>query len=100
MKVIGQAHGMLHDKGIVRIQTDIRVGSRYDPSIKFVLCGFFRLSRQEAGVPGFLIDILQSNSMYCKCPDCSNIDKWYRIDKEQSFHDKVAAVDRLLAADK
>ena len=29
MNVIGQAHSMLHEKGIVRIQTDIRVGSRY-----------------------------------------------------------------------
>lgn len=28
MRLIGQAHVMLHDKGIVRIQTDIRVGSR------------------------------------------------------------------------
>ena len=28
MRVIGQAHVMLHEKGIVRIQTDIRVGSR------------------------------------------------------------------------
>ena len=28
MKIIGQAHVLLHDKGIVRIQTDIRVGSR------------------------------------------------------------------------
>lgn len=28
MKVIGQAHVMLHEKGVVRIQTDIRVGSR------------------------------------------------------------------------
>ncbi|KAK2813334.1 hypothetical protein FQN50_000649 [Emmonsiellopsis sp. PD_5] len=26
--VIGQAHSMLHKQGIVRIQTDIRVGSR------------------------------------------------------------------------
>lgn len=30
MRLIGQAHVMLHKKGIVRIQTDIRVGSRYD----------------------------------------------------------------------
>lgn len=30
MRLIGQAHFMLHRKGIVRIQTDIRVGSRYD----------------------------------------------------------------------
>jgi Thiamine-binding protein len=28
MTVIGQAHTMLHEKGILRIQTDIRVGSR------------------------------------------------------------------------
>lgn len=30
MKVIGQAHAMLHSKGVVRIQTDIRVGTRTD----------------------------------------------------------------------
>ncbi|KAJ5937231.1 hypothetical protein N7454_004886 [Penicillium verhagenii] len=29
-KVIGQAHTMLHQQGVVRIQTDIRVGSRTD----------------------------------------------------------------------
>jgi len=29
MRIIGQAHFMLHKKGIVRIQSDIRVGSRY-----------------------------------------------------------------------
>jgi len=29
MRLIGQAHFMLHRKGVVRIQTDIRVGSRY-----------------------------------------------------------------------
>lgn len=33
MKVIGRAHSMLHEKGIVRIQTDIRVGSRYVVSL-------------------------------------------------------------------
>lgn len=30
MKVIGQAHAMLHANGVVRIQSDIRVGSRTD----------------------------------------------------------------------
>ena len=30
MKIIGQAHSLLHGSGIVRIQTDIRVGSRTD----------------------------------------------------------------------
>ncbi|KEF59584.1 uncharacterized protein A1O9_04429 [Exophiala aquamarina CBS 119918] len=28
--VIGQAHALLHGKGVVRIQTDIRIGSRTD----------------------------------------------------------------------
>ncbi|PGH02505.1 hypothetical protein AJ79_07618 [Helicocarpus griseus UAMH5409] len=28
--VIGQAHAMLHKQGIVRIQTDVRVGTRTD----------------------------------------------------------------------
>lgn len=35
MQLIGQAHTMLHKKGIVRIQTDIRVGSRTDKKQSF-----------------------------------------------------------------
>lgn len=35
MRVIGQAHCMLHEKGIIRIQTDIRVGSRTDKKQTF-----------------------------------------------------------------
>ncbi|KKY19702.1 putative cell wall biogenesis protein [Diplodia seriata] len=49
MRVIGQAHALLHQSGVVRIQSDIRVGSR--------------------------------------------------TDKKQSFEDKVAAVEKLLAED-
>ena len=30
MTIIGQAHSMLHVNGVVRIQSDIRVGSRTD----------------------------------------------------------------------
>ena len=30
--IIGQAHQLLHDQGVVRIQTDIRIGSRTDKS--------------------------------------------------------------------
>ena len=30
MRLIGQAHTILHQKGVVRIQSDIRVGSRTD----------------------------------------------------------------------
>ena len=37
-RLIGQAHFMLHRKGIVRIQTDIRIGSRYGgPALLFLL---------------------------------------------------------------
>ncbi|KAF1943711.1 cell wall biogenesis protein-like protein Ecm15 [Clathrospora elynae] len=35
MKVIGQCHSMLHQNGIVRIQSDIRVGSRTDKTQGF-----------------------------------------------------------------
>ncbi|KAJ5693193.1 cell wall biogenesis protein Ecm15 [Penicillium macrosclerotiorum] len=34
-QVIGQAHTLLHQQGIVRIQTDIRVGSRTDKEQSF-----------------------------------------------------------------
>ncbi|KAF2114114.1 cell wall biogenesis protein-like protein Ecm15 [Lophiotrema nucula] len=30
MRVIGQCHAMLHERGVVRIQSDIRVGTRTD----------------------------------------------------------------------
>ena len=30
MHIIGQCHSMLHANGVVRIQSDIRVGSRVD----------------------------------------------------------------------
>lgn len=30
MRVIGQCHMMLHESGVVRIQSDIRAGSRTD----------------------------------------------------------------------
>jgi hypothetical protein len=30
MRIIGQAHTLLHANGVVRIQSDIRVGSRTD----------------------------------------------------------------------
>lgn len=35
MQVIGQAHSMLHQRGVVRIQSDIRVGSRTDKKQSF-----------------------------------------------------------------
>jgi Thiamine-binding protein len=35
MRVIGQAHSMLHSNGVVRIQSDIRVGTRIDKKQNF-----------------------------------------------------------------
>jgi len=35
MRIIGQAHSLLHGQGVVRIQTDIRVGSRTDKEQAF-----------------------------------------------------------------
>ncbi|KAF2759083.1 hypothetical protein EJ05DRAFT_509949 [Pseudovirgaria hyperparasitica] len=35
MKIIGQAHSMLHSNGVVRIQSDIRVGTRTDKKQSF-----------------------------------------------------------------
>ena len=30
MHIIGQCHALMHARGVVRVQTDIRVGSRTD----------------------------------------------------------------------
>lgn len=37
MRLIGQAHVLLHQKGVLRVQTDIRVGSRltFRPALIF-----------------------------------------------------------------
>ena len=35
MRVIGQCHALLHQNGVVRIQSDIRVGTRTDKSQTF-----------------------------------------------------------------
>ena len=35
MRVIGQCHAMLHENGVVRIQSDIRVGTRTDKKQSF-----------------------------------------------------------------
>jgi uncharacterized protein (TIGR00106 family) len=35
MRVIGQCHAMLHERGVLRIQSDIRVGTRTDKKQHF-----------------------------------------------------------------
>ena len=74
MKVIGQAHVMLHRKGIVRIQSDIRVGTRCENyGWSWRLDAFWR--------------------------EVSYTDRASRTDKKQKFSDKVTAVNDILAAD-
>lgn len=72
-QVIGQAHTLLHQQGIVRIQTDIRTGSRYLFSL---LC----------------------TARFRECPlwmyaDMLHLD---RTDKLQTAEDKVNKVRQLL----
>ena len=38
MRVIGQAHTLLHENGVVRIQSDIRIGTRTDKKQGFKVC--------------------------------------------------------------
>lgn len=35
MRLIGQCHSMLHQNGVVRIQSDIRIGTRTDKKQSF-----------------------------------------------------------------
>lgn len=75
MRIIGQCHAMLHANGVVRIQSDIRVGSRIDKKQSF----------SDKGKP--------STSMHSResCDEHTNVtDTGWRI---------VKAVEKLLAAD-
>ena len=49
MRVIGQCHTMLHQNGVVRIQSDIRVGSRTDKKQGFKGQGGGRGEAAEGG---------------------------------------------------
>lgn len=71
---------MLHEKGIMRIQTDIRVGSRYVVDSAMVTL------QGGSIVWGLLV-----------CHTLTGISS--SIDKKQTFSDKVTAVNKLLAAD-
>lgn len=78
MRLIGQAHVMLHKQGVLRIQTDIRIGSRYD------------LRSTPRSLP---LSVITHPPLRADWWDCD------RIDKEQSFDEKVTKVEELLAQD-
>ena len=69
MKVIGQAHTLVHQNGVARVQTDIRIGTRFDSRF-----------------PTLTIHSAQRliNS---------------RTDKTQHFSEKVSKVESILATD-
>lgn len=73
-QVIGQAHTILHQKGIVRIHTDIRVGTRW-------VCFFFVLC------PLLILSCVIHFSL---------LTVYIRTDKVQSFEDKVTKVQQIL----
>jgi uncharacterized protein YqgV (UPF0045/DUF77 family) len=41
MRLIGQAHTLVHQNGVLRIQSDIRVGSRYTIQFSSLLYLYF-----------------------------------------------------------
>ena len=76
-QVIGQAHTILHEKGIVRIHTDIRVGTRW--------------------VCFFLIFFILCSLLILSCViHFSLLTVYIRTDKVQSFEDKVTKVQQIL----
>jgi hypothetical protein len=77
MAVIGKAHQMLHDKGIPRIQTDIRVGTRY---------AFPPPPSPSPGLHGHAEHMALTGSSAS-------------VVKVQRFAEKVEKVNQLLAAD-
>lgn len=70
MAVIGKAHSVVHKKGVLRVQSSMRVGSRY----ACCLSVWFLLA-------------LDTHSFY------------YRTDKKQTAEDKVKRVNDILASD-
>ena len=104
MRLIGQAHTLLHEEGVPRIQTDIRVGSRcvWTPTLSsfLLLPPLCFVEAQQAPT---------SPSLEGRSPERSRqkSSTWltsmcyaaYRIDKQQKFEDKVRVVEDLLAVD-
>lgn len=70
MKVIGQAHSVVHAKGVVRVQSSMRVGTRYFPLYYLTTQPYEFSTRTEPLV---------------------------RTDKKQTASDKVKRVEDILA---
>lgn len=81
MRVIGQAHVMLHE-GVMKTQTDIHVGSRYGRCVLATNRRSWSTRRRDD------FDRLTNRTGGC-----------LRIDKQQPFDDKVTSVNELSAND-
>ena len=95
--LIGRAHALLHAEGVVRVQSDVRIGTRY---VMFRLGGVWRCEFVFfvffCGFLGFGLERRgeEREGEVCVCWDC--VDFGYRTDKHQSFEEKVQAVERIL----
>lgn len=83
-EVIGQAHTLLHQQGVVRIQTDIRVGSRY----VFAYFAYFWVLFLAIGVC-CTCEMIRQHLLITGLMEC-------RTDKVQTSEDKVNKVRELL----
>jgi hypothetical protein len=61
MRLIGQAHTLVHQNGVVRVQTDIRAGTRYALFLCFPSCPV--LSNSLLLVLGF--DLIMVDYLCC-----------------------------------
>ncbi len=75
MAVIGKAHTVVHRRGVFRVQSSMRVGSRYDLFFSFIRC-------------------VGSFPVYSMC-----LLLFDRTDKKQTAQDKVQRVNDILASD-
>jgi len=77
MTVVGKAHALLHNNGVVRVQTDIRIGTRYR-----------HLQMKMVSFLLHVMSIAYENKLHL-----------YRTDKVQSMEDKVSVVEKILNED-
>lgn len=88
MKVVGQAHSVVHAKGVVRVQSSMRVGTRYVECITYPLT----LLRH---IPISLSEL--QNVQSSKQELIMFIIPLLRTDKKQTAQDKVKRVENILA---
>lgn len=93
MKVIGQAHSVVHSKGVVRVQSSMRVGTRYVLTNPSCICSHFK----SPSFPLSLSTISDVRSGRTSTNNMCAICYLTRTDKKQTAKDKVKRVEDILA---